>query len=148
MTYTSYNDNRPGGVSTQLVADIAEYIVDELGDSRYYTILASKAPTTRARDLLMEFAADECKHAQEFMRAYYGLTGRMFTLPAIVDPTVPDYDEALKERILAETKDYKKYGEKYLEVSIPWLKNMFFMTRTGEAIHAMRIPILMKEAAN
>lgn len=134
-------------ITPQLITDIAEYIMDELGDSRYYTLLAGKAPTPRAREILMEMAADEYKHAQNFMRAYYALTGRMFTPTAIQDPNIPAWDEALKLRLLAETRDYKKYGEKYLLVGIPWLKDMFFMARTDEGIHAMRIPLLMAEGA-
>lgn len=145
MSCTNYTGGACA-ISPQLIKDIAEYIVDEFGDSRYYTLLAAKAPTARSRDLLVEFAAEEYKHAQNFMQAYYALTGRMFTLPAMTDPTIPDYQEALKVRIIAETNDYRKYGEKYQQVAIPWLRKMFWDARTGEDIHAMRIPILMEEA--
>lgn len=127
------------------VSDIQEYIDDELRDSRYYAILATKAPTERAIELLMEFSWDEQRHAQNFMNAYYMLTGRAYYPPMVQDPTVPDYEEALKERLLAETADYKKYGEKYLKACAPYLKDLFFMTRTVEAQHAMRIPLLMEE---
>lgn len=130
-----------------LVPDIQEYIVDELRDSRYYAILATKAPTQRSMELLMEFSRDEMMHAQNFMNAYYQLTGQMFCPPQIPDPIVPDYEEALKERLIAETNDYKKYGEKYLAACACYLSDLFFMTRTVEAIHAMRIPLLMEEEA-
>lgn len=126
-----------------LAADIAEYITDELSDSRYYTILAGMAPTQRGRDLLMEFGRDEWNHAQTMMQAYAALTGQGFTPPATEDPAVPEYGEALKVRILAETADYRKYGEKYLAACSPWLKNMFFRFRTDEAMHAMRMQVLI-----
>lgn len=145
MSCTNYTGGA-WSVSPQLINDIAEYIVDEFGDCRYYTLLAAKAPTARSKELLIEFAADEYKHAQNFMQAYYALTGCMFTIPAIADPKIPAYEEALKVRIIAETNDYRKYGEKYQQVAIPWLRKMFWDARTGEAIHAMRIPILMEEA--
>ena len=128
-----------------LAADIEEYIHDELKDSRYYSLLATKAPTQRARDLLMEFSRDEQGHAENFMRAYFMLTGRMYTLQAMEPIEVPDYREALKVRILAETHDYRKYGEKYLIACNRCLKDLFYMTRTVEAQHAMRIPLLMDE---
>jgi len=84
-------------------------------------------------------------HAQNFNEAYTRITGRPYRPPEIVDPIVPDYEEALKQRVLAETADYKKYGEQYLCSRTNYLKDLFFMTRTDEAIHAMRIPILFEE---
>jgi rubrerythrin len=127
----------------RFAGDIAEYIADEMRDSRYYTILSAMAPTERGRDLLLEFSQDEWSHAQRLMRAYTMLTGRVYTPPMVEDPLVPEYYEALKVRILAETADYKKYGVKYLAACNPCLKDMFFMFRTDEAIHAMRMQILL-----
>lgn len=131
-----------------LVMDLEEYIRDELRDSRYYYILSIKAPTQRARELLLEFSRDERMHAENFMNAYYRITGRTYRPPIIEDPTVPDYEEALKERILAETADYKKHGEQYLCSRSTYFKDLFFMTRTVEAQHAMRIPLLLEEEAD
>jgi Rubrerythrin. len=129
-----------------LIKSLEEYIKDELTDSRYYELLAQKAPTQKAKDLLMEFSKDEKMHAQDFMNAYFMLTGRRYQPPKIEDPKVPDdFMEALQQRILAETNDYKKYGEQYLKAPTAYLRNLFFMTRTSEAQHAMRIPYLMHE---
>lgn len=128
-----------------LAPDLEEYVHDEMRDSRYYALLAEKAPTQRARDLLMEYSRDEMTHAHNFMSALYLLTGQTYYPPAVADPTVPEYEEALRERLLAETADYKKYGEKYLVACHSCLRNLFFMTRTVEAQHAMRIPLLMEE---
>lgn len=47
--------------------------------------------------------------------------------------------------IIAETNDYEKYGDQYLRASSKYFKDLFFTTRTGEARHAMRIPILFEE---
>jgi len=125
---------------------IPEYIHDELKDSRYYSILARKAPTRRARELLMEFSRDEETHARNFRDTYSMLTGRTPNPPMVEEPNVPEYQEALKQRILAETSDYKKYGIDYLRACRTYLKDLFFMTRTIEAQHAMRMPLLMAEA--
>lgn len=133
-------------VLPDLIRNLEEYIKDELTDSRYYELLAQKAPTQRAKDLLMEFSRDEKMHAQNFMNAYFMLTGRRYQPPKIEDPKVPDdFMEALQQRILAETNDYKKYGEQYLKAPTAYLRDLFFMTRTSEAQHAMRIPYLMHE---
>lgn len=128
-----------------LINDLKEYIQDELSDSLYYAELAKKAPTARAKAIIEEFSKDERTHAENFMEAYRMLTGMVYRPAPVPPPVVPAYEEALKQRILAETNDYKKYGEQYLMVSIPCLKDLFFMTRTDEAIHAMRIPILFED---
>lgn len=125
--------------------DIEEYINDEIKDSMYYKELAEKAPNKRSEMLLMEFSKDEQQHAKNFMKAYQMLTGKMYTPDNIRPPMVPEYKEALKQRIIAETSDYKKYGEDYLKACRPYLKDLFFMTRTVEAQHAMRIPILLAD---
>lgn len=136
-------------VSQYLIRSLEEYIKDELTDSRYYELLAQKAPTQKAKNLLMEFSKDEKMHAQDFMNAYFMLTGRKYEPPKIEDPKVPDdFMEALQQRILAETNDYKKYGEQYLKAPTAYLRNLFFMTRTSEAQHAMKIPYLMHEYYN
>ncbi len=133
------------GYSYILLKDLQEYIHDELKDCKYYAVLAAKAPTPRAKELLMEFSNDERMHARYFMNAYYMLTGQCYTPPVVEEPQVPDFCEALKVRIMAETHDYKKYGEQYLKAPNPYLKDLFFMARTVEAQHAMRMPILLSE---
>jgi rubrerythrin len=127
----------------QLASDIAEYIHDEMKDSKYYYMLSQRAPTQRAKNLLMEFSQDEWNHSQKLIHAYNMLTGQTYVPTAVEDPMIPAYDEALKVRVLAETADYKKYGEKYMAACNPSLKEMFYTLRTEEAQHAMRMPILM-----
>ena len=131
----------------RLANDLAGYIQDETRDSQYYNILAEQAPTPAAREIILEFSGDEARHAAQFKEAYRCLTGRPYREHPIAGPAVPGYDEALKQRILAETGDYKKYGGQYLQAPDPYLRDLFFMTRTDEAVHAMRIPFLFEEEA-
>ncbi len=142
-----YNLGMPKCGNQVLIKSLEEYIHDEMKDSKYYAILATKAPTQRARDLLLEFSRDEEMHAKHFMEAYCALTGTQYVPAMVEEPDVPDYEEAIKQRILAETHDYKKYGEWYLRTQGTWLGDLFFMTRTVEAQHAMRMPLLLHETA-
>lgn len=136
------------GYYSNLILRLEEYIQDELQDSAYYRELAKLAPTDRAREIILGFSADEAGHAANFQQAYYSLTGRRY-MPEPLEPIViKDYEDALKVRIIAETNDYKKYGEEYLMAPTRYLKDLFFMTRTVEAQHAMRIPILFEEEAD
>ena len=135
----------PARDNTVLISDLKEYIQDELYDSEYYKVLSNYAPTVRARMILMEMSNDEAGHAHNFMRAYKLLTGKDYIMKSVPRPQIPDYREAIKQRIIAETTDYKKYGEQYLKAKTPYLKDLFFMTRTDEAVHAMRMPLLLAE---
>lgn len=134
-----------GNYDSQLIKDLAEYIQDEMQDSAYYQELAKLAPTDRSKSIILEFSQDESTHAKNFQEAYRVLTGHYYT-PSPLEPIViTDYDDALKMRIIAETNDYEKYGDQYLRASSKYFKDLFFTTRTGEARHAMRIPILFEE---
>ncbi len=133
------------GYYQQLIADLEEYIHDELQDSIYYEELAKLAPTAFSQQIILEFSADEKMHAKNFQETYYILTGKYYTPKPLEPVSIKDYESALEQRILAETKDYKKYGEQYLKAPTKYLQDLFFMTRTIEAQHAMRIPILFKE---
>lgn len=137
--------NAPAQPQFALVKDLAEYIVDETKDSRYYEILAGKAPTQRAKDLLLSFSQDEKGHANDLKNLYFTLTGKRFVMPKIQDPVVPDYETAIKDRIMAETHDYEKYGNQYIKPYAPFVKNLFYKLRTNEAQHAMKMPILFHE---
>jgi rubrerythrin len=139
------NNNMDYNYYHQLIRDLAEYIQDEMQDSAYYQELAKLAPTDRARTLILEFSQDEYTHARNFQEAYRMLTGNYYAPMPLNPVVILDYEEALKTRVIAETRDYKKYGEKYLRAPNKYLQDLFFMTRTDEAIHAMRIPVLFEE---
>ncbi|WP_352404232.1 ferritin-like domain-containing protein [Sporanaerobacter acetigenes] len=128
-----------------LVKRLEEYIQDELQDSAYYKELAKLAPTDFSKEIILGFSQDEAMHAENFQRVYCMITGRYY-MPGPIEPIViSDYEDALKQRVLAETRDYKKYGEEYLMAPNKYLKDLFFNTRTVEAQHAMRISILFEE---
>ena len=129
----------------QLIKDLAEYIQDEMQDSAYYQELAKLAPTDRAKSIILQFSQDESTHAKNFQEAYRLLTGHYYTPNPLQPIVITDYDEALKIRIIAETNDYKKYGDQYLKAPNKYFQDLFFTTRTVEAQHAMRIPILFEE---
>ncbi len=129
----------------QLTEDLEEYIQDELQDSAFYQELARLAPTALSKQIILEFSSDEKMHAKNFQETYRMLTGKYYTPKPLEPISIKNYESALKQRILAETKDYKKYGEQYLKAPTKYLQDLFFMTRTIEAQHAMRIPILFEE---
>ncbi|MCF6460155.1 ferritin-like domain-containing protein [Clostridium sp. Cult3] len=131
----------------QLIKDLAEYIQDEMQDAAYYQELAKFAPTDRAKSLILQFSQDESTHAKNFQEAYKILTGDYYTPQPLQPIVITDYDDALKERVIAETNDYKKYGDQYLRAPNKYFQDLFFTTRTVEAQHAIRISILFEEEA-
>lgn len=129
----------------KLISDLEGYIIKELYDSLYYKALAEKAPTRLAKEILMEFCRDEKSHAESFMEAYHHLTGKVFESPPEENIHIPCFEEALKNRMLEETNDYKIYGKQYVDASCKHLKDLFFMAKISEGLHAMRIPLLFEE---
>lgn len=130
----------------ELTRHLEEYIQDEMRDAQYYRVLAERAPAAGAKEMIVEFAGDEARHAEEFKEAYRCLTGRAYEEKPVAAPAIPEYKEALGARLRAETADYKKYGGEFLKARDPYLRDLFFSTRTDEAVHAMRIAGLMAEA--
>lgn len=140
-----YNHQYCDSYYNQLIKDLAEYIQDEMQDAAYYQELAKLAPTDRAKSIILEFSRDESTHAENFQEAYRMLTGHYYTPKPLQPIVINDYEDALKDRIIAETNDYKKYGDQYLKSPNKYFKDLFFTTRTVEAQHAMRISILLEE---
>ena len=127
-----------------VVQKLQTYINAELSDSALYKELAKIAPSETDRQLLMEFSEDEQSHADEFKRIYRAMTGRSY-IP-IVPPVVlkePYYD-ILRDRVLDESVDFRKYGEQYLlTTQNDTLKNAYYRARTDENVHALRLLYLI-----
>ncbi len=116
------------------------YIKAELGDAALYKELSKIAPNDEDRKLLMEFSADELSHANEFKRIYTMLTRKNFN-PEIKTPVISDsYKNVLRERVLDESGDFRKYGEQYLQENVNiMLKDAYYRARTDENVHALRL---------
>jgi len=122
------------------------YISAELSDAALYRELSKIAPSETARQLLMEFAEDEQAHAEEFKRIYRALAGRSYN-PSM-QPVVlhGSYRDILRERVLDESGDFRKYGEQYLQTTQNnVLKNAYYRARTDENVHALRLLYLLNQ---
>jgi len=116
------------------------YIKAELGDAALYKELSKIAPSDEDRKLLLEFSADEQSHADEFKRIYTMLTRKTFN-PEIKTPVISDsFKNILRERVLDESGDFRKYGEQYLQENVnTMLKDAYYRARTDENVHALRL---------
>ena len=116
------------------------YIKAELGDAQLYRQLADMAPNDHFRQLLLEFAQDEQAHATEFQRIYRIITGSAFTPE--VPPTMlqGSFFDILRERVLDESGDFRKYGEQFILCdSHTLLRRAYYRARTDENVHALRL---------
>jgi len=128
---------------TELLGRLLEYIEDESTDALYYQELAKKAHNDQAKELILEFGADEAKHAEQFKQVYLLIAGVEPELKPIETPKVPSYCEAVKYRILPESNDFVKYGQEYLDAPDNELKQLFYLTGAEEAKHGMRLSSLL-----
>lgn len=116
------------------------YIDAETSDAALYRELAKKAPTEADKKLLLEFSEDEHTHAETFSRIYRRITGQTYAPEA--KPTVLEgtFAEILRDRVLDESGDYRKYGIQYLLAqNSRMLREAFYRARTDENVHALRL---------
>lgn len=116
------------------------YIEAELGDAALYKELAKIAPNGNFYHLLTEFSKDEQAHADEFKRIYKKMTGKSYN-PIIPPPVLEgSFDDILRDRVLDESGDYRKYGEQYIQTERDdQLKKAYYRARTDENVHALRL---------
>ena len=122
------------------------YIKAELGDAALYKELSKIALNEEDRKLLMEFSQDEQSHADEFKRIYYMLTRKNFN-PEIQPPVISaPFRDVLRERVLDESGDFRKYGEQYLTTNMNTiLKDAYYRARTDENVHALRLLYMLSK---
>lgn len=127
-----------------VIQKLQTYINAEENDATLYKELAKIAPSETDRQLLIEFSEDEQFHADEFKRIYRAMTGRSYN--PIVQPIVlknPYYD-ILRDRVLDESGDFRKYGEQYLlTTQNDTLKNAYYRAKMDENVHALRLLYLI-----
>lgn len=128
---------------TGLQTRLLEYIRDETMDSLYYRELAAEASDARAKELFLEFAKDEAEHAENFRAVYCRITGMEPGIGPVEPPKIPPYCEAVKQRIIAESGDFVKYGEEHVNAPDMELHKLFYVTGTIEARHGMRLATLL-----
>lgn len=116
------------------------YIEAEMQNSALYQALSTMAPDDDDRQLLLEFSEDDDRHASAFRGIYRAMTGRSYH-PTIGAPQlVGAYPDILRERVLAESGDYRKYGEQYLLAkNNEELRNAFYHALIDDNVHALRI---------
>ncbi len=130
----------------KLVKALEEYIQEELQDSAFYLALSRLSPNEYIKAIILEFAETERAHADSFQKAYHRLTGLSFTPKALSPIELNDYQSALSLMISDEVKDFKKYGEQYNMAPTPYLQDLFYMVKTMESQHIMRLPFLIAES--
>nr|WP_315019946.1 ferritin-like domain-containing protein [uncultured Aminipila sp.] len=127
-------------MDTTLIEELQTYIKAELGDAALYRELAQMAPDEAEMNLIMEMAADEQSHADEFKLIYKDLTGEIYR-PNIapVRLNMP-YADILRDRVIDESGDFRKYmhaHQKYFNDEV--LREAFFNAAVDENVHGIRL---------
>lgn len=128
----------------ELLNKIAEYIEDETNDSLFYYEMAKLTPIPQAQALLVSFAQDEANHATNFETLYRLLTGTNPPDIEIKQPRINSFEEAVRQRIIAESEDFKKYSIDYSNFHNPPICDLFYLTSVVEGQHAMRLTLLLE----
>ncbi|HWR55331.1 MAG: ferritin-like domain-containing protein [Bacillota bacterium] len=130
-----------------LVRLIGEYTADEWHDYLYYTQVAEKTKTDEQREMVLEFARDEYRHAVALARYYWQLTGTYpYIAPYQPKPLDKNLEKVFMSRVKPESADLKKYKELYLMTPDPQLRDIAFNAMNDEAQHAIRLLYLAEGA--
>lgn len=122
------------------------YINAELGDAALYRKLANMAPYLGYRDLLNDMAEDEQTHADDFKAIYKTLTGKSYNPPIPVPELNGTFEEILRDRVLDESGDYRKYGNQYIITeNNSALKTAYYKARTDENLHALHLLYMLNK---
>lgn len=118
-------------------------ICSELNDAALYRELAKIAPRDDVIPLL-EIANDEQQQAEDFQCIYQTLTGCSFD-PIVDTPILTEpYDDILRNRVLAESEDFRAYGEQSLACrQNPQLQNALACASLDENVHALSLLTLL-----
>ncbi|SDO06807.1 ferritin family protein [Acetanaerobacterium elongatum] len=121
------------------------YIDAELKDAALYRELAKKAPVDDAM-MLLEFAQDEQRHAEEFQCIYQTMNGCPYA-PNVQAPNLnAPYRDILLRRVLDESNDYRKYGDQNLLCPNSPLRNAYCQAQTDENVHALRLLYMLNKS--
>jgi len=116
------------------------YIAAELRDAALYRALAEKTDDIENRQLLLEFADDEQSHAQTFQNVYRRLAGRRYHPDIPVPEIVGNFHDIIRDRIIDESGDFRKYALDYHSVKDnDLLRDAFFRAHIDEGVHAFRL---------
>ena len=133
-------------MDSSIAQNLQTYITAELNDTRYYRQLADRAPNEDDRKLLMEISSDEQQHAVRFQKLYRAITGKDFT-PEVPPPELNgSYKDLLRDRVLDEAHDFRKYGEQHLKNSNDLaLSDAYYLTQNDENVHALRLLYMLSK---
>lgn len=136
-----------GSVLEKTVQEKLEmYIKAELGDEIFYEELAKMAPNADDCRILLEIAEEEGKHAKIFQRIYKRMTGIDYAPEIEMPQMMGSYQDILRDRVIDESGDYRKYGKQYLMTMHDMeLKDAYYNTRTDENVHALRLLYLLSK---
>ena len=120
-------------------------ILSKLNDAALYRELAKQAPRDDVIPLL-EIANDDEQQAEDFQCIYQSLTGCGFD-PIADTPTLEEpYRDILRNRVLAESEDFRKYGEQSLGCrQNPQLQNALACASINQNVHALNLLALLSQ---
>ncbi|MCL2621532.1 MAG: ferritin-like domain-containing protein [Firmicutes bacterium] len=119
---------------------LEQYITSEIADSALYTALAELAKTSISKQVLLQIASEEAGHAKAFGEVYKSAYGAEFVAdkPTQILPK-EDYNEIIRDRILDEIEDYRKYNKDATMPESEALKRIYAKNSIDENTHAVKL---------
>lgn len=126
-------------VEAALKKKLGIYIADLISDGIFYEELSKKAPDECQRRLLREFARDEMGHRDNFRRIYCEYFGEPLRELAVLPDVGGEYEELVREKMLCESRKFRKYGEQYILTDDEKIKDALYNLKSDKGSHALRL---------
>ncbi|MDP4109789.1 MAG: ferritin-like domain-containing protein [Bacillota bacterium] len=126
---------------------IRGYIDNEIYSSKYYELLARKAPSGKRKQTILKMSQDEIKHAKKLATAYFLATGNhYFSQPPGLYNRIPPFRIALRERFKEEYAASAKYSKTAEETDDSLLQELLGSLAQDERRHAAELQEMIEES--
>ena len=122
---------------------LQDYVESELNHEALYRALADVAPNEADRQIFLEIAENERRHADRFSQIYQVLTGQNYTPKVYPQKMEGPYRFALRQLLLNEHKTFLEYHRQFMQTDNMTLKNICYEAGKNKSDHIHKLMRLM-----
>lgn len=118
---------------------LQDYIENELNYEAIYRAIADIAPNEKERQLFLEIAENERRHAEKFLQVYVALTGQDYTPQSYPRTMEGPYQFALRQLLINEHKTFQEYHQQFMKTDNMVLKSVCYEAGRNKSDHVHKL---------
>lgn len=125
---------------------LQDYIESELNYEALYRAIADIAPNETERQIFLEIAENERRHAEKFLQIYVALTGQDYTPQTYPRTMEGPYQFALRQLLINEHKTFQEYHQQFMKTDNMALKSVCYEAGRNKSDHVHKLITLIKQS--